>query len=373
MKILLVGNYLPDKQKSMSAFAKMMEQTLIAYGHDVKLLTPSVRLVPKGKALVGIWKWVAYLDKYLLFPFELKKVASQYDLVHICDHSNAVYTLFLKRFSTIVTCHDVLAIEYARNLVPNVKVGFSGKVLQWFIFKGLNCASIVVCDSAYTKTHLINLGWYGKDISIAWLALNEDFAPTDQYQVKNTKFNLGLQPDDLYFIHVGSDLPRKNRFFVLKTFNEVKKMSPDNKLKLVFVGPRFSNVMHEYIKLMNLSDSVLSIQDAPHNELKALYSGALASIFPSLQEGFGWPIIEAQACGCPVFTSNLAPMTEVGGDGAIYIDPYDEVSSATIIHESLSNLEMVRKSGFRNVRKFSKQNMMKTYLAAYERAVDVAQ
>ena len=77
------------------------------------------------------------------------------------------------------------------------------------------------------------------------------------------------------------------------------------------------------MSLNGLRDRVIELTNITNEDLRALYSKATALLFPSLREGFGWPIIEAQACGCPVFTSDRVPMTEVGGDAAIYLDPTD--------------------------------------------------
>jgi glycosyltransferase involved in cell wall biosynthesis len=87
-------------------------------------------------------------------------------------------------------------------------------------------------------------------------------------------------------------------------------------------------------------------------QLCAIYSAAQALIFPSFYEGFGWPIIEAQACGCPVFTSNRAPMTEVGGTAAIYFDPLDEEKAAECVAKNLRDTKMIVESGFDNIQRF---------------------
>ena len=78
-------------------------------------------------------------------------------------------------------------------------------------FQGVATATSVVCDSAYKGAHLGNMDWYDTKISAAWDALNEDFAPADHCQIEKTKINIGLQTADHYLIHLGSDLPRKNR------------------------------------------------------------------------------------------------------------------------------------------------------------------
>jgi len=370
MRILLVGNYPADQQKSMIAFAKMMERCLIDEGYYVKIVNPTSLLLPKNVRPYGFWKWIAYIDKFLFFPLILRWQVRNFDLVHICDHSNAIYTLFLKNMSTVVTCHDVLAIEAARDLIPGWRVRAMGKVFQRLIFLGLNRAAAVVCVSEYTKLHLKNLGWSGRNVSVALNALNADFYPADRIAVEEAVKQVGFQVDEKYFVHVGSDLSRKNRIFVLKIFNLIKSRFPDSNFKLLFIGPPFSMEMKDILINNNLNNFVFAIQNATHTMLRSLYSGAVGLIFPSLQEGFGWPIIEAQACGCPVFTSNILPMTEVGGNGAIYIDPVNENIAVDRIIESLNDLGSIRKRGFENIKRFSKSNLVQKYLTAYISATE---
>ncbi|MDB6040900.1 MAG: glycosyl transferase group 1, partial [Verrucomicrobiales bacterium] len=104
-------------------------------------------------------------------------------------------------------------------------------------------------------------------------------------------------------------------------------------------------------------------------ELRALYSIAEILIFPSLEEGFGWPIIEAQACGCRVVTSNRAPMTEAGGDPAFYFDPKNAETAAAMIWSALnenSGEKAARiEAGLRNVNRFSAGRMTDNYCARY--------
>ncbi|MGS0742817.1 glycosyltransferase family 4 protein [Glaciimonas sp. GG7] len=368
LRILLVGNYPQDQQKSMTAFARMMEHCLVEDGHIVKILNPTACLLSNNRKPSGFWKWIGYIDKFIIFPRALRREAKKFDLVHICDHSNAMYALTLKNIPIVITCHDVLAIEAARNMIPGWSVGFMGKIFQWLIFQGLKQAAAVVCVSEYTKSHLQNLGWNGANISVALNSLNDDFFPDDYLAIKEAVQQTELSVGTKYLIHVGSDLPRKNRLFILKIFNVIKRLYPDTNFKLLFVGPPLSEEMIRLSIDNELGDSVLSIQNTPHKMLRALYSGAVGLIFPSLQEGFGWPIIEAQACGCPVFTSHILPMTEVGGDGAIYVDPLDEHIAANKIIESLNDLESIRHRGFENLKRFSKQNMASSYLSAYTHA-----
>ena len=88
MKISLVGNYLPDNQQSMQRFALMLEEGLRARGQEVELLRPTPRFGRGGNDFVS--KWAAYIDKYVLFPGALRRAVAGSDVVHICDHSNAI-------------------------------------------------------------------------------------------------------------------------------------------------------------------------------------------------------------------------------------------------------------------------------------------
>jgi glycosyltransferase involved in cell wall biosynthesis len=108
-----------------------------------------------------------------------------------------------------------------------------------------------------------------------------------------------------------------------------------------------------------------------NDALAALYSGAELLLFPSLEEGFGWPIIEAQACGCRVLTTDKDPMREVGGKAASYLpEPNDAAASASAVEAFLSQNAVERASqiraGLANAARFSTENMIRGYLALYQ-------
>ena len=92
MRILLVGNYAPDRQQSMLRFAALMQRELTARGQQVTLLQPSPILTRILPARGSTAKWLGYVDKFLFFSPTLKRAKKGYDVVHICDHSNAMYT-----------------------------------------------------------------------------------------------------------------------------------------------------------------------------------------------------------------------------------------------------------------------------------------
>lgn len=91
LKVMLVGNYQLDAQESMERFAMLMASGLAARGVDVQILRPERILGSGSGSSGGLSKWLGYIDKYILFPPRLRKSSKWADIVHICDHSNAVY------------------------------------------------------------------------------------------------------------------------------------------------------------------------------------------------------------------------------------------------------------------------------------------
>jgi glycosyltransferase involved in cell wall biosynthesis len=131
------------------------------------------------------------------------------------------------------------------------------------------------------------------------------------------------------------------------------------------VGKAWTSEMRRFILEYGLSDATLEVTGVAEEDLRALYSTASMMIFPSFQEGFGWPIIEAQACGCPVATSNRSPMNEVGGNAAIYIDPDNPESAAAAVQRALERTACMRELSLANAARFKSSAMIDSYLSLY--------
>jgi glycosyltransferase involved in cell wall biosynthesis len=124
--------------------------------------------------------------------------------------------------------------------------------------------------------------------------------------------------------------------------------------------------MRQFVAENALANVTLELTAVANEDLRALYSTAALLLFPSLEEGFGWPIVEAQACGCPVATSKRSPMNEVAGEAAIYLDPEDPSSAAATLKNALDRLEGIREASLRNASRF-KSGMIDGYIALYEK------
>ncbi len=369
MKILLVGNYISDSV-SMRLFGDMLEAALKKAGYDVFLIRPEPLFGRLKLSNRGIWKWLGYVDKFILFPPRLKKAIFKADVVHICDHSNAVYIKYCRDVPHIVTCHDLLAIRSAMGEIKEKPTRWAGRRLQKIILNGLKKASYIVCVSDATKDDVLRLVTSDTaNVSVIYPGLNYPYSPVDKERAGTILETRGILWKTPFFLHVGTGAWYKNRLGLLKIFRFIMTLNKKQQYNLVFAGAKLTDEMRQFSKKNGFEKMVYGIPDVTAEELQALYSTATALLFPSTYEGFGWPIIEAQACGCLVFTTESAPMTEVGGDAAIYIDPTKPEEAARVIVGVLNNDEVIasiRERGFLNIKRFTTEAMIEKYIRIYK-------
>lgn len=368
MRILLVGNYEPDAQQSMSRYAVWLERTLQARGHQVMVVRPQPffsRMTRTG----ALGKYFGYLDKFLLFPPKLRRLAEAHDLVHVLDHSNSMYLRSAGSTPSLITCHDALAIRAAHGEFAQSPTGWSGRVLQRWILGGLRSARHVVCVSAKTASDLRSLtGETGADIRVVYNPLNWDYRPgavlSDELLAR-----LGLSAGAPYLLHVGGNQWYKNRLGAIRIFGRLAVKQEFANLRLILAGKPWTAEMHAAVAEKGLQGRVVETVGLGNEELQALYGNALALLFPSLEEGFGWPILEAQACGCPVITTRKPPMSEVAGEAAIFINPADVSGAAEKIAHGLEKRDELRAAGFCNLVRFDETAIADRYCEFYAEIV----
>ena len=373
MKILLVGNYETLAQQSMQRFAEMLREGLAAAGHEVRLVRPPVWLGRLRRGESGLAKWIGYLDRFVLYPPLLRRQIRWADVVHVCDQANAVYVSHLRGKPHVVTCHDLLAIRDALGEIPNSPTGCTGRIYQRWILSGLQRAQVVTCVSHQTATELLRVaGVPVTCVTVVPNALNYPYRPMDTVEAATHLRALALDPAQPFFFHVGGNQWYKNRPGVLRLFARLIEHPAYAQHRLVMAGKPWTAEMRALCADLALDGRTDERVNVSNEQLRALYSRAEALLFPSLAEGFGWPIAEAQACGCPVVTTGRPPMTEVGGEAAIYIDPDDSAAAARRVADALSNPAWWRAAGLENAQRFSTQAMVEGYLQRYAAVCEVA-
>lgn len=368
MKVLLVGNYALDGQESMLRFTWLMKRELIERGHDVRLVSPAARLGRMASSRANVTKWLGYVDKFLIFPRDLTSSIAWADVVHVCDHSNAIYTRYLAAIPHVVTCHDLLAVRSALGEFSANPTRWSGRCLQRMILAGLRRASRVACVSASTRADVLRVaGLPVERVSVVSNALNYPYTPMDRNDAERRVASLGISAAHPLMLHVGGNQWYKNRPAVLQIYAKVLRHGVD--AKLIMVGKPWTAEMCRILAEHQLATHVVQLTGLNNEDLRALYSLAHVLVFPSLWEGFGWPVIEAQACGCPVVTSDRPPMRQVAGDAALFIDPEATDDAAASIAAKWDELRYLRDAGRANAAKFDTQSMIDGYLREYATAL----
>ncbi len=372
MFIHLIGNYSADNQESMLRYAQMLFRQLSIRGHKVALTQPPVVWGRLGRSQSGLRKWLGYVDKFILFPGALRKIVQSSPsgtVFHVCDHSNAMYGSVLGSRPRLVTCHDLLAVRGALgDPAAMCRSSKTGVVLQRWILGSLSAFPVVACVSEATRDDLQRLVKNKiKACPVIPNPLNGNFQPLERADALNAlEGRFPAIVDRPFLLHVGSSQPRKNRAYLARML----AIAPRREARIVFAGEAATDEERRIFRETGLEDRLIEYPCPSHLELLALYSLARALVFPSWSEGFGWPVIEAQACGCPVICSKLSSLPEVAGGGALLIDPGSPRSGADALQE-LSNptarTNLVRK-GFENIQRFETAGVLAAYESAYEMA-----
>ncbi len=136
-----------------------------------------------------------------------------------------------------------------------------------------------------------------------------------------------------------------------------------------FAGQPIDAKLQQHMEAAGLERRIHSVIKPDHRTLTALYSGCQAFVFPSFSEGFGWPLIEAQACGVPVIASAIEPMPEVSGGAALHADPHDAkaFAEAFLSLENADTRMRLIAEGHHNVTRFSLSHIARQYVQLYQR------
>lgn len=373
MHIILIGNYKPDDQISMQRFTGMLDEGFKEAGVTSEIWYPSVFFGNWVKQTShGFGKWLGYIDKWIIFPLVLKsrirkgRRQNKSFTFHICDHSNAPYLKYLPVEQTVITCHDVLAIMGAMGYKDAYcEASRMGKILQGWILKYLIRAKKLAAVSGQTLTQLELLSKDRLSPQREWRIIhngfNKDFKPLDTTSFSSILNGINAELKNPFLLHVGSNQPRKNREMLVEMISIL-----DSKWngKICFAGEAIDPKLSTYASSLGVTDKMISVVNPEHKHLIALYSACEAFIFPSFSEGFGWPLIEAQACGAPVIASSIAPLPEVTGGAAIHKDPKnarDFVNAFLSLENNEVRNDLIRK-GFENSSRFSNKKMIQEYL-----------
>jgi len=290
--------------------------------------------------------------------------------VHLPNQHLGRYGNFL-RVPYIITVHDLIRyFDLEDSEEDEALIYLPNRRYRHYLnldYEGISKAMRIIAVSQSTKDDLIeHIGIADERISVVYEGIDHSLFRPVFHRICNYP----------YILSVGSEQPRKNFTTLLKAFSQLKSESRFKKLKLVKVGKAggrgvdFRNQTIDVVESLNLSSEVIFTDFVPEADLPAYYSGAEVFVLPSLYEGFGFPVLEAMACACPVITSNISSLPEVTGRAGIMVDPHNTDSLAQAMRKVLINRElsdnMIRR-GLKQSKKFTWEKAAEQTLEVYNK------
>ena len=297
-------------------------------------------------------------------------IGSDADIIH---HTVDMLSPYFPGNKTVITAHDVGGMyEY-----PNVNDYYTAQeACRWS--KQLNMVfrpniGGVFADSEFTASCIREYYPYLSDrIAVTPLAFDSSVF----YKNIDAGFLHKSGICSEYFLYVGIMCARKNVYRIIESFEIIAEKNKD--ICLVLAGDLSKNTLalNFPLKVMQSKyrDRIHYLGRVSNDELRTLYSGARGFLFPSLHEGFGIPILEAQACGCPVITANTTACPEVAGDSAVLVDPYDVEAIADGIERILNNSQLREDlilKGSKNIKRYSWEKTAELTENAYKFAYEM--
>lgn len=286
---------------------------------------------------------------YIWYEWSLPRVLKQHkiDLFISTDGLGSLNS----KIPSCTVVHDLAFEHFPEQVKPLTRAYY-----KYFIPRYIRHSSVLGTVSEATKKDMIQRYHIGEShIDVVESACPEHFqvqTPETIAAIKNTY--TGGQD---FFIYVGAIHPRKNVLRIIEAFATFREQHVTG-MKLVLVGRKawMTEEFDQALAQHPYKEDIIHLQNIPSEQLARIVGSAFASLYPSLLEGFGLPILEAQQSDVPIITSNRSAMPEVAGDAALLADPFDTadiaLKMATLFENPLLRADLVRK-GNENCKRYS--------------------
>lgn len=303
-------------------------------------------------------KWHTFSEQ-LQYPRILLR--EQIDLMHFPYFS---LPLFYPR-PFVVTIHDLILHHYTTGKTSTLPLPlYYGKLLgyKFLVQQSAKRAKKIITVSESTKREIMN------HLHISEQKIVVTYEGIDTSLRGSTKENIYGK----YFLHVGNVYPHKNTLFLIEAFTKTNLQD----VILLFVGKRdyFMKQLEKEVRKKGLDNKVLFLGSVDDTQLAALYKHALATVVPSLMEGFGLPVVEAMANNCLVIASDIPSLREVGQNAVLYFNPFNKEELSDILYsvaQNSSEFKDKKEEGIKLVGRYSWKKMAEQTLAVYESCISL--
>jgi len=340
----------------VEAFAAIKEELpfeLILYTQNIKGVTAKTFNLPFESKHIYLRNKPEY-SKVIQF-LRLKEILINYDLFHI-PH-NFGYTA--RPDKTVLTIHDAMFFSYSESFLGH---DFARENYPQLAKK---CKGIVTCSESSKRDIVEYMNVAEEKVTvIPWGVSDKQFFPESEEIIKQVCQKYEIRNN--YFIMASCDIGRKNTELLMENYRNYIREKGQYDLVLIWKNPptRLLEKYKEEIENKHIH-FVGGISDA---DLRALYSGAIASFFPSKYEGFGLPILESLACGTSIVTCRNSSLPEIGKETAFYVSEDSSTEMADLMLEferGKYDLKEQKSKALKHVQKYSWKNAAEAYIQFY--------
>ena len=315
-----------------------------------------------------------YPDNTYTFFVRGAKLPENIDLVHFPYFEPFFLALpVYKRYKTAVTVHDLTPIVFSKHFPRGIKGSIKWQMQRYALKK----ANAIITDSNSSKKDIVKyVGVPEGRVNVIYLAAGEDFIKLKTENIK-LKIKEKYKLPDKFVLYVGDVTWNKN---LPRLLEAIRKTG----IPLVMVGKAL--VSDDYDRTNPWNDDLVKVQQeaeantnvirlgfVSNEDLVEIYNMATVFIMPSLYEGFGLPVLEAMASGCPVITTKEGSLPEVAGEAALYVDAYSTESIAEGLKKVFNDENLQKelsKKGLKRAAEFSWKKTAEKTLDVYGKVLN---
>jgi glycosyltransferase involved in cell wall biosynthesis len=309
----------------------VVDLTLFYNSHSAHTLPAALQQAPAQTLALGQYAWrlsvlASQFGRYPIYENRLPAGA----LYHATEH----LLPYLRR-PAVLTVHDLIFERYpAHHKLTN----------RLFLTMGMRLfakhAQAIIAVSQQTKQDLIELYQTpATKIHVIYQGIDPSFVPANAEEIQRVQARYSLPAADgshrPYLLMLGTLEPRKNHLTAMKALARLKAVGLPHALLIAGGEGWLFAPIRQQVAALGLENDVHFTGYVPAEDLAPLYGGATCVLQPSLYEGFGFPVLEAMACGAPVICSNVSSLPEAAGDAALLVDPLDDAALAAAVQRVL--------------------------------------
>ncbi|ESW60350.1 MAG: hypothetical protein Q27BPR15_12365 [Rhodobacter sp. CACIA14H1] len=306
----VITNGSASRQPSMIGYGELLLREMRRTGLACAELRGSsclTALAPDGRMSSSLRR----MDRFFLTPIQF--AGRRAEVVHTVDPGNAIYMPLVRSGTWSATVHDMVPYLAAEGRLEGFRPSRAGWVLMQTMLAVLRRANGIVTVSEATRQDLVRIGDIDPErITVIPNAVFQRIKRATPDECASFRARYGLPPVGPILLNIGRNF-YKNHAGVVEVFRRIAQERSD--AHLVFVSSPTPD-LSAAISMLSLSGRVSFLPDVAAEDISACYSAASILLFPSLYEGFGYPVLEAQIAGTPVICSDAGSLAEVAGEGA---------------------------------------------------------